>query len=504
MRDMNPQSGIEEQGPKINWLGLIRAHGRFALIVATSVALLVAVIGGAYLKWGQPTQRVASLEFRPTFTGLADLLYPNGLPFSPNDVTSSSIIDMVYEANSIEAVCEREAFRAGFFVEQRSDQSIFLDLEYQSRLTEPRITMVERKLLQEEHAAKRKALPLQYRLVFVVPSSCTGLTPIVISKVMVDMLATWAAESDSKRGVLKHQIEVLTPSLLDVKVDGPGGPLLRADMLRTALQRIIRNIEDVQNLPGAVLIRLGPGKVTFAEVQGKLVDLIGSRLDPLVMTSGRSMVKQSSLWVEETVEAAERRQKGAEQKVRNFQEALAHYSGTSDPVGSVQRPASSGTAAGGNTPQGPAPLDNSFINRIIELSDANVRFRQDLTESMVAAQTEAVAEEQRASYYKRLLTLSKGAGSEGEPEQLEARLDDIVATGKELTKQFGDLYDEFSRVALRSSAALYEARKPVTLETAQPFARRALLNLVLIAFAGTFLLTFGFFVVRSRLSLEHR
>ncbi len=502
---MNPQSNTEEQTPKINWLGLMRAHGRFILIVATSVAAVVALFGGVYLRWGQPTRTVASLEFRPTFKGLEESMYPNGLPFSPNDVNAGPIIDMVFDANSLTDVCGREAFRAAFFVEQRSDQSVFLDLEYQSRLTEPRITAVERKALQEEHAAKRRALPLQYRLVFLAPPECIGLTPIIISKVMVDVIASWASEADTKRGVLKHQVEVLTPGTLDVKVDGPGGLLLKADLLRNALQRIARNIQEVSELPGAVLVRLGDDKVTLAEVRGKMMDLIGSRLDPLVMTSGPSMVKQSSVWVAETIATADRKRQGAEQKIRYYQDSLRYYSGNSEPVAAVQRPSSAGGASGGTGTQIPAPtLDNSFINRIVELSDSNVRFRQVLTRAMVDAQLEAVAEDQRASYYRRLLQTASGTGSEAEAAELTERLDSIVADGKKLTKVFGDLYDEYSRVALRSSASLYEARKPVTFDTSQPYARRSLLNLIILVFGGTLLLTFGFYAARSRLSLERR
>jgi hypothetical protein len=499
---MNPQTGSEEHGPKIDWMGLLRAHGRFILIVAVSVAVFVAIVGGAYMKWGQPTLTVASLEFRPTFKGLADLEYPNGLPFSPNDVTAGPIVDMVYDANHLDGICDRETFRTGFFVEQRSDQSVFLDLEYQSRLTEPRITMVERKLLQEEHAAKRRALPLQYRLVFVVPPACPGLMPL-LSKVMVEVLETWASESDTKRGVLNHQVEVLTPATLDIKVAGNGGLLLRADLMRTALQRIIQNIEDVKELPGAALIRLGPGKTTFKEVQGKITDLVGSRLDPLVMTSGRFMVKESALWVAETVAAAERKYQGALQKIQSYKDALREYSDTS-PVASVRSgPTGSAPNTGGQQIQAPA-LDDSFINRIVALSDSNVRFRQQLTESLVEAQLEAVVEQERASYYKRLLQLASGSSSETEYESLKQSLDDIEADGKALTKQFGALYDEFSRVALRASASLYEARKPVTIETSQQYARRSLLNWVAIAFAGAAVLTFGFFAVRSRMKPEPR
>ena len=79
---MNPQTGTEEHGPKIDWMRLARAHGRFVLIVAASVALFVAIVGGAScLKWGQPTLTVASLEFRPTFGGLAGCSIPTGCRF---------------------------------------------------------------------------------------------------------------------------------------------------------------------------------------------------------------------------------------------------------------------------------------------------------------------------------------------------------------------------------------------------------------------------------------
>jgi hypothetical protein len=323
---------------------------------------------------------------------------------------------------------------------------------------------------------------------------------------MVETLETWASESDTKRGVLNHQIEVLTPASLDVKVDVFGGLLLKADLLRTSLQRIVQNIEDVQKLPGAVLVRFGPERVTFMEVQGKITDLVGSRLDPLVMTSGRSMVRESSVWVAETVAAARRKQKGAEKRIQNYQEALKAYSGTVEPVGTVRGSSTpTGAASSGNPPagQGP-PLDQTFIDRIVELSDSNIRFRQQLTESMVEAQLEAVFEDQRASYYERLLKSVSGPSSDGDSTELEARLDEIVKDGKELTKKFNALYEEFSRVALRSSAAMYEARKPVTIVTSQRYARSSLLNLVLVAFAGALLLTFGFFVVRSQFTPERR
>src|SRR5687767_7400474 len=120
---MNPQSGSEAHRSKIDWLGLIRAYGRVVVMVAILVAVIIAVIGVAYA-WRKGSQMVAFLEFRPTFTGMAELKYPNLLPFSANDVTEGSIVDLVYDSNNLGTVCNRETFRAGFLVDQRSDQSV--------------------------------------------------------------------------------------------------------------------------------------------------------------------------------------------------------------------------------------------------------------------------------------------------------------------------------------------------------------------------------------------
>lgn len=503
---MNEPSASGEGGPKIDVFGLIKAHGRRAGIVAVIAAAVVAVAGAGYVRWGQSRQLVASLEFRPTFSGIGESRYPNGLPFSPNDVTAGPILDRAYDDNKISDPCDRESFRGAFFVEQRSDQSVFLDLEYQARLSEPRITSVDRKILQEEHAARRRSLPLQYRLVFVMPEACEAMPSVLLSKVMVEVLNTWATESEARRGVLRQQVEVLTPATLDVTVTGPGGLLLRADLLRTALLRVIANVIEVGNLYGAELVRLGPERLTFAEVQGKLRDLVGSKLDPLVMTSGRSMVRESSVWVAETVAAAERKQHAAEQKAAAFQTALREFSRpleapTEKRAGSTAPVTGPGTGAGQTMlPQ----VDSSFVDRIIEMATESIRYRQQLTNQMVQAHLEAVAEEERAAYYRRLLQSSGGSGGIVDPEELAARFADIIAEGKALTKQFGDLYDEFSRVSLRAAGAMYVTEKPVAVEVSQRFSNRSVLNIAGVTFLAVLLAALGFLAVRDRLAREAR
>jgi hypothetical protein len=492
----------EAETVNIDVLRILKAYGRSAILAAVAAAALVAAPGWWYLQWGQPVRRWSYLEFRPTFSSAAQMRYPNNLPFSPSDVTAGPVLDLVYDTSEIEQYCAPDEFRAAFFVEQRSDQSVLLDLEYQARLAEARVELVERRVLEEEYAAKRLALPLQYRLVFVAPSACSKIPGRVVDKLLVSVLATWASESETKRGVLNHQVEVLSPGTLDVTSAGPGGWVLGADLLRTALERIIRSLEEVAALPGAALVRLGPERLTFMELRGKLLDLLGARLEPLVMTSGRSLVRESFVWVNETVNSAVREQDAAEGRANVYQAALREFSGATRGIDSDRAAAPAGVNSSGVqtlTPQ----IDRSFIDRIIEMSSATAEFRRELTENMVAENLAAVSARTRASYYRRLLQSLRESGSAQLSQQdLEDRLGEIVAEGKVLTKQFGDLYDEFSRVALRPAAALYRTDKPVATEEIREFTWRQLTRIVAAAFFAALLLTFAFLVIRERMAME--
>jgi hypothetical protein len=474
-------------------------------MVTGTVTVLVAALGALYLWRWQPVRRASILSFRPTFQRATMGQYPNGLSFAGSDIVAAPILDLVFDRNTIQEYCAREVFRSGFYVEQRSDESAFLDAEYQTRLTDNRITAVERQALQAEYLAKRQALPVQFQLVFIRPRPCAAIPPVVIAKALDEVLTTWAEESEAKRGVLNLQVEVLTPTMLDVGQGRETTRLLRADLLRTALLRIVANVRDVQALPGAALVRFGPTRATFLEVQNKLVDLSRSRLEPLVVDAGRSMIRESTSWIEETVESAEREERSAASKARAYRDALQQYSGqvsmSAEGRASITTPRATSSDVQTLAPQ----IDRTFIESIVEMSEPNIVFRRELTEKMVGATIAAVGAEERASYYRRLLqSLKSGGGVTLGSDEIDARLADIVAEAKALTAQFNQLYDEFSRVSLRASAAMYQIDKPMTTQVSRNFSARDLVMLVAVAFALSLVLSLGIAVVRERLLQTRR
>lgn len=501
MVDPNREDSEYGGGLRIDLWALVKAHGRAVLLAGGMAAVIAGALGFLYLRFGQETTRIAYLEFRPTFGGFESNRYPNGLPFSLGDVTAASIMDTVFNQSAVEPYCDRMTFRGAFFAEQYSDASLFLDLEYRARLSERGLEWGDRRQLEEEYEARRAALPVQFRLVFVEPSTCSGLPRSAVVKSMESILATWASESESKRGVLNHQIQILTPATLDILLDGPGGWVLGADLLRSALGRLVTNIEQVSSLPGAGLVRLGEERLTFIEVRGKLQDLLVFKLEPLVLTAGRSLANQSLAWINETVESAEREERLAESRVAVYRDALREFSG--EGAGPATARSSSGGALGG--PSLSPQIDRSFVDRIVEMSLASSPYRQELTDAMVKANLEAVEARNRANYYRRLVqSLRTTNGVRMTAEELNGRLEDIVKEGKALATQFGALYEEFSRVSLRPASEMYETLKPVAMIESRAFNRRELLQLVLVVFVAGAVLTLGVRLARDQMTKSAR
>lgn len=482
-----------------DFVGLFRESWHTVAKTVLAATAIAVILGGLYLWWWQPVRRTWTLEFRPTFAGAADGHYPNGLTFGPSDVSAASVMQAVFDRNEIQQYCTVDQFRSGFFVEQRSVEFELLDLEFQDRLGEARLTAVERERLQAEYRARRAALPLTYRIVFAMPSACAEMPGQVVTKALSDVLTAWAEQSESQRGVLDIQVQVLSPGSLDVGLDDAGSRLIRADLIRTALRRLEANVQEVELLPGASLIRLGDNRVTFAEVRTRLRDLVQARLEPLLIAAGRGLGRESIAWVDEALAAAARDQQVAEGKELAYRDALREYSGT------PQTPAAGGTA----TPPATAPsdvqtlmpqIDRTFIDRIIDMSGPNTSFRQEMTRLMMQANIDAVEHRANVSHYEHMAASLRRPGAEGmTPEVIDARLEEIVTEGKRLADEFNRLYDEFSRVSLRASAMMFQTDKPVASETLRAFSFRGYVVLVTATFLVSLVLTLAVCLVRRRL-----
>jgi len=476
----------EDERDEVSIIGLLKpiwSHRRF-LVVSTFAMTALAVLLSAVHYWRQPVLWMASLEFRPTFQGAESGRYPNALPFAPSDITDPSVLDQVFDTNKIQDFCARNDFRSAFFLEQRSSELQLIDSDYQSRLADTRLSVVDRQRLMDEYQARRASAQVQYGITFIRPVACRALPAAVALKMLDDVLLTWANDSESKRGVLNQRVKVLTPKVLDVATIGKQSLFVRANLVWVNMDRVIRNISEVELLSGAELVRFGEQRVSLAEIRVRMVDLKHAHLESLMTSVGAERDPADVRWVEDALATATSQQQVAQSRARANLDALREYSGVApQPTslrGDSQRPPGAADVQS-LTPQ----IDRTFIDRILEMSAPNTEFRQELTRDMVKATLEAVEYESIVNHYKQLFAALKRGGNGHSSVELGSKLNEIVTEGKDLTRQFNGLYDEWSRVAFRAGPAMYRTEKPGAVQVVRPSTFRTYATAIALVFFVT-------------------
>jgi hypothetical protein len=276
------------------------------------------------------------------------------------------------------------------------------------------------------------------------------------------VLETWAKESDEKRNVMKFRVPILTPRVFDAQAAESSNVLVRADLLRTAVNRVIENIQAVERLPGAELIRGSDEQLSFAEVRAELEDLQYARLDPLFTAAGRERGTLSAEFLEQALQNSDVRYRAAQQRAEAYRNALREYSGVPTNTPS----AGAALEDGPENPTDVQPLtpqiDRSFIDRIMELSEVNTTFRQEITRQAINASIEAVNRTAVVEQYRlalRALTRSSSTGLSR--AEIDAGLNRVAEQAKKATARFNAIYEEFVRVSLRPGPQMYRVERPV-------------------------------------------
>lgn len=466
---------------------------RYVIWQGTVGATLIAALLGAIMLIWQPSRRSVYLEFRPVFTGAGQGEYPNKTPFAPTDIVDETIVGRIHAQNGLDQYCGDGDFRSGLIVQQSSPELRFVDSDYQARLADTRLSAVDRERLRDDYEAKRRTIVTQFRLAYIEPLPCRAIPSDVLLKALPEILNLWAEESEQRRGVMRARVAVLTPAVFEWTTSPEESVLVRADLMRGTILRVVENILEVEKLPGSELIRAGEQQVSLREVRVRIEDLIQRRLEPVIAVAARGLGRQSIQWLEQRLASASVQQRAADQRVEAYRSALREYSG----VSSAPAPSATTDRRDGRTPpdvQALTPqIDRTFIDRLIEMSEGNAEFRQEITRSMMEASVEAVSSSAAVEHYRVVLDAIKSAeGPSLSRDELITRLDQITKEAMEATRVFNEIYEEFSRVAFRAGPAMFRIERPADVEVLRAFTPRYLAFLILgVLLASPLILAIG-------------
>jgi hypothetical protein len=284
-----------------------------------------------------------------------------------------------------------------------------------------------------------------------------------MQKVLDGILARWA-EQTKEKGALLHEINILTPSVILSDTINTQTVLIRYDLLRRHVSRVLGQIATISRLPGAGTARVGDQNVSLSDLETSLDDLLAFQLNPLirrrlVQSLPPAEIALNLLYLEDRIAELSRGRSIAEQRREQLQEVLQSF-----------QPGEPGPQSGdiaGQTPGASVQLNNSFLDRLMDIAGRSgaLEYRRELSDRIIEAGNQRLTIDRDISFYEDTLrvlrtsqsrsaaaalrTETAGAGNHMTFDKLQDRVVEILALANQA-------YEEISTQNLNPRARLYE------------------------------------------------
>jgi hypothetical protein len=451
------------------YIDTLRARRRTIGLIALAIAAVYVVVALASL-FRAPSEQLSSVQFRLLFEGAERGQYPNDTPFSPMEIVAPPVITEVFRINDLQRFGEYKDWKDALYVQQSSPALDMLTYEYQTRLADARLTPVDRVRIEEEFRSKREAMTdPSYTLTLRRNQRFARLPADLSEKILNDTLKVWAEQAELRKGVLKYQAPIISSRIVTRESLEALDYIAAADRLRSQALRVMRSIEEMSKLPGALTIRTAKDDVTLPELRARLDDVLRFELEPLIgLIRAEGLTKEprmldvyaSSIAFQLQLDKAE-----AEARARAVKQALGDYINQTS-SGTVATSARGDANGGGNvTPQ----LSESFLDKLQEMSaltqKGELEYRRRLTDQGIAENRLAASYEREMAYYDEL---AKGlramrpssSASPGLLESVRGRMKAAFDSVDRATNQLTTLYQEMSAHNLNPAARLFALTGP--------------------------------------------
>jgi len=299
---------------------------RRTIEIALVVTFVCCVVAGLFVYASVPKERVGSLAFQLTFEGAERGEYPNGTKFSSAELVSTPVLADVFQSNDLQRYTSFSKFKDAMFVLQTNRDLELLSYEYTAKLSDAKLGPVDRARLEEEFRKKRESLSSAgYSLNIRRTESLLKIPDGLLSKILQDTLSTWASQTAEKKGAVRYNIAVLSRNGLRKDFLSSEDYIISADILRTKIERILKSVVAMADIPGASALRMN-GQVGLADLRANLEDLNRFKVEPLV-----SLIRESGLsrnptrigqYFEGRLFEVQLDRTEAEQRMKSLQEAL--------------------------------------------------------------------------------------------------------------------------------------------------------------------------------------
>lgn len=447
---------------------------RVPLFMSVVVGICLAVIGVATLYFVTPSTQTATLSFRVLFDGADKNQYPNGLPFSPTDILAGSVLERVYQENALDRFVTFDGFKGALFISETNQAITLLDKEYQQKLSNSKLSTVDRQILENEYREKRRSLSNES---FELNLACSGriasVPEEIMNKVLKDVLETWVSITEAQKGVLKYRVPVYSRNILPESLLVSQDYIVTIDIFKNKIVNVFKNIEQLEGLPGAQLVRVGDSHIGLEEIVANLHDTQRYKLEPLVgLVRSTGLSKNptlSSLYLENQLFQINLDQNEAREKIKVLEKSLTSYMEKSSIAETMTTRNGDSTQLGSVSTTYIPQFGDSFLDRLVEMSSQSndVEFRQKVVEMIVDEGMSVAALDKKAQYYHSLIDAMKSTRKmapelKGVQDEIKVRFTEIESDIITALDNVNDVYRVLSDNNLNPQAGFYTITAPLT------------------------------------------
>ena len=419
--------------------------GTLALAIAYAAIAITAYVSSR-------SQRITSQHFRLEFQGATEGHYPNGLRFSSAEIISNPILLKVFRDNDLSRFTTYEKFSKALFVLANNPEYDRLAAEYQARLADPKLSSVDRERVQADWNARVQALAKnELSINLAIPER--DLPESIARKVLTDVLSTWAEFAVKEKHALLYDMDMLSPSIVSAAPVQAENPIIAGQVLRTTVYRVLGNIEDLKQIPGADVIRTRVERLSLEEIRLRLEAIDRFRLEPLVPVVRVSAFDRAmaASFARTQLAFDERRLKALQDEAESIRRAVALYVSNQSALPETSR-SNAGTGEKRTQPQSAETIvpqiSDTFLDRLMTLtaqSRERDEYRRTAVEDYRKAEAAILPAQDAVTYDRQVIDeISRGASSAG-------TLDFAAAN-----KQLADAREEISRM-IGAMNEIYEA-----------------------------------------------
>ncbi|HYK03002.1 MAG TPA: hypothetical protein VE974_14675 [Thermoanaerobaculia bacterium] len=439
----------------------IRTHLVPILLTVLAVAIGYFLLAMIYTLL-RPVQRNSTLAFRLEFAGADNGQYPNGLAFSGSDIIDTPVLRTVYDANQLGRFMSFSDFSRSTVVLESNAALEALAREYEAKLANPRLTAVERERLEAQFQQKRASLQKnEYALNLATREGVTRIPASVTSKVLYDILRTWADFAASSRQVMVHRVPLVTQQTVGLYATAGDDLLASLLYLRITANELQKNIDALNGLPGAEIIRSNTRKLSLPELELALTHLQRSGIEYLInaaSSSGGTERGRAIAVLESQLAYDTRSLATAEDRVRVLRNTLDDYlRKTAD---TPQPTPDRGTAT--TTPESIVVTD-TFLNNIVSLAQnaSDLQYRQRYVDDIRGASLATIPLREAVEYERDLLArIQRGSAAGGTSlTGLRAQHGQVIAQLKQIANDLQEVRGILSR-SLTASGQMYTVVSP--------------------------------------------